>query len=578
MKESPYLIYDFADDSGKPNTKVFKAPVQILSTDKVNEVQGVFEEVEKALDQGYYVAGYVSYEAAPAFDRSLVAHTNSKWPLVWFGVFNGYESAPAVSGNHPFEVSSWKMRGDFNAYKHGMKRIKRGIELGDTYQVNYTTRMEADFAGDDYSFYRKLVRNQQSSYSAYLNMGERRILSASPELFFRINKNKITTKPMKGTAERGRFFQEDVNQKKHLTSSNKEKSENLMIVDLLRNDLGRIAVPGSVRVPCLFEVETYPTVHQMTSTVEAVLPESFVMFELFGALFPCGSITGAPKVRTMKYIKDLEDSSREAYCGAVGYMTPNHEAIFNVPIRTVMIDKTKGKATYGTGGGVTWDSTSEGEFEELKTKTRLLTEDRPRFELLETMKVQNGVIPLLPYHINRLMQSADYFEFPVERDKLLKECEKVVEENPAGLHKVRMLVGESGDCKIETKPIESHSPIVECSLATTPVDERNPFLFHKTTHRQVYNQHKRRGTDATLLWNSKGQLTEFTIANLVVKVNDEYYTPPVECGLLAGTFREKLLEGGVIEEKVIHKEELSQCKEIWMINGVRGWVEVNLTE
>ncbi|CDQ18656.1 aminodeoxychorismate synthase component I [Halobacillus karajensis] len=579
MTDSPFLLFEFADANGRIAPKTFKNPVEILKTDDIQEVKSIFHRVELRLNEGYYVAGYVSYEAAPAFDQALTVHHQPDWPLLWFGVFRDPEVGGENRANQPFHVSKWEIKGDFGTYQEGIKAIKTGIERGDTYQVNFTTRMEATFSGDDYALYKKLARNQKSSYSAYLNMGEHRLLSASPELFFRVDGNTVKTKPMKGTAGRGRFTKEDEKQRQHLLTSNKEQSENLMIVDLLRNDLGRIAVPGSVHVPKLFEVETYPTVHQMTSTVEGQLPESFTMYDLFQSLFPCGSITGAPKVRTMEYIRRLEESPREVYCGAIGYMTPGREAVFNVPIRTVMINQTEKKAIYGTGGGITWDSTSEGEFEELQTKAQLLTEDRPDFKLLETMKLERGSISRLESHLDRLMASAEYFSFQVTRSSLIEKCRQTASTYPEGRYKIRMLVEKNGEVDIEVSPMDTpvDQRVVGC-LALEPIDHNDPFLFHKTTYRSVYNQRQLANAEATLLWNQRGELTEFTVANLVVKLKGQYYTPPVNCGLLAGTYRGYLLRRGDIKEKILFKKDISRFEEIWMINAVRGWVRIDGVE
>lgn len=580
MRNSPYLLFEFKDDHQDSVPLVFQNPIHILSTDDTKEVETVFDQADAMLEQGYFVAGYVSYEAASAFDSALTVHDSPDWPLVWFGVFHPPEAQEQEEDGESgtYDVSSWEMKGDFESYQKGIKEVKVGIERGDTYQVNFTTRLKATFSGDDFALYKKLVRNQQSSYSAYLNMGERRILSASPELFFRIDGQTLKTKPMKGTAKRGRYSQEDEMQKQQLQVSDKERSENLMIVDLLRNDLGRIALPGTVRVPKLFEVETYPTVHQMTSTIEASLPENYTMFELFRALFPCGSITGAPKVRTMEYIQRLEDSPREVYCGAIGYMTPKKEAVFNVPIRTVMIDKQKSQAVYGSGGGVTWDSTSRGEFDELHTKARLLTEDRPPFKLLETMKLEGGEVLLLSYHLDRVLATADYFDYPVERKQLEEKVTHVTKENPEGLCKLRMLIDSNGDINVEVHSIGKPKTSMTGVLSEQAIDEENPFFYHKTTNRTIYQNHQMPDAETTLLWNSRGELTEFTIANLVVKVKGEYFTPPIDCGLLAGTLRQHLLDEGHISEKVLLKDELGVFDEVWMVNALRGWIKVEMME
>ncbi|MGP4076241.1 aminodeoxychorismate synthase component I [Halobacillus sp. K22] len=569
------LIFEFSDRYGNKTPKRFADPDRIISAETIEQVEQAFLEVNEALKQGFYAAGFVSYEAAPAFDPSFQVHSSPEWPLVWFGIFNEPVSSEASAELGSFQVSDWHMEGDYNQYKNGISQIKQAIKLGETYQVNYTTRLKADFSGDEYAFYRQLAAAQKSSYCAYINTGRHQLLSASPELFFRIDEGTIMTKPMKGTAARGRFPAEDEKLKADLHCSEKERSENLMIVDLLRNDLGRIALPGTVHVPELFEVETYPTVHQMTSTIKGQLADSFSMWEVFQALFPCGSITGAPKVRTMEYIKKLEPSPREVYCGAIGYMTPEKEAVFNVPIRTVMLDE--GTAAYGTGGGVTWESTSEGEYEEIHTKARLLTESAPEFRLLETMKMEDGMIFLLPYHLKRVKSSGDYFGFKVDQDLLLQSLSKISSFHQEGVYKVRMLVDQEGEPEIECKQLSESPAVLNAELADEPVDEQDPFLFHKTTHRKVYEKHQKENA-LVLLWNKQGELTEFTIANLVVKFNGEFFTPPISCGLLSGTYRKQLVEEGRLKEKVLRKEELEKYQEIWMINSVRGWVRIHLMD
>ncbi|WP_077624894.1 aminodeoxychorismate synthase component I [Sediminibacillus massiliensis] len=578
---NPYLLYEFTDGKKNNQPLLFTNPINILQADQLDEIPVIFEKVENALKAGYHVAGYISYEAAPAFDQHLSVQSAHKLPLLWLGVFEAPQQTKTENEDGNFSLSEWKMDGSIQQYKNGIQQIRQAIEDGNTYQVNYTARLCADFEGDDQAFYRQLTRNQQSNYSAYLNIGKYRILSASPELFFRVKQNNIQTKPMKGTAARGRTTAEDNVQKEYLRHSIKEQSENLMIVDLLRNDIGRIAKPGTVTVPKLFELETYPTVHQMTSTVEAELEDSISVFDWFRALFPCGSITGAPKRSTMDYISELEDSPREVYCGAIGYITPEREAVFNVPIRTVVIDTEERVATYGVGGGVTWDSTAEGEYQELLTKARLLTERRPAFKLLESLKLEDGIYPLLSLHLERLADSADYFGFRLEFVKIEKKLEKYAQANPTGNYKVRLLSADDGSIVLEGKEVKHLSGPVRCAIARKPVDQHDPFLFHKTTHRENYEKHLSGLTPdifSVLLWNEKYELTEFTIGNIVVEMQGRLYTPPLSSGLLAGTFRRQLLEKNEIKEKILYLHEIPQFDHVWLINGVRGWVEVNLEQ
>lgn len=576
----PHLLFDFTDENGGDRPLLFNDPLKILQTTDIEAVSTIFKQVETALDAGYYVAGYVSYESAPAFDPSFRVHPNAVLPLVWFGIFDKpKEIETKLSESNKFQVSNWTMASSFEHYQSSIDKIKQAIADGNTYQINYTTRLQASFHGDDKSFYQQLKRNQQSSYSAYLDIGLYHIISASPELFFQVNGEKIMAKPMKGTARRGRFTSEDQAMAAHLRESEKERAENLMIVDLLRNDIGKIAQSGTVRVPKLLEIETYPTVHQVTSTVEADLAADTTVFNWFQALFPCGSITGAPKRSTMEYIADLEQSPREVYCGAIGYITPQREAIFNVPIRTVTVNTKSNEATYGVGGGITWDSTVDGEYEEMAVKAQLLTESRPEFQLLESLKLENGRYQLETYHLARLEDSASYFDYHVNISNVKQTLHQFAAKRSNGTYKVRLLIGRSGDLTIEGDLIQPISEPIACTLARSPIDKQNPFLFHKTNHREIFHVHQREalpGTFSVLLWNKEDELTEFITGNIVVQSGDKFYTPPVKCGLLPGTFRQELLEKRVITERVLMKSELATFEAIWMVNSVRGWLRVEL--
>ncbi|WP_117168822.1 aminodeoxychorismate synthase component I [Paraliobacillus sediminis] len=575
---NPDLIFEFMDHTGNMQRTAFCDPIKIYQTNSLTEVTSIFNKVENAIDAGYYVAGYVSYEAAPAFEARFNVKSNSNLPLVWFGVYEAPSATEATPLLQDYTVSDWTFTSSEENYQDGIRDIKQAIARGDTYQVNYTSRLQATFTGDDFAFYKQLVENQQAPYSAYLNIGDYQILSASPELFFRVNNNTITTKPMKGTSKRGRYGKEDQQLIEQLTSSEKERAENLMIVDLLRNDIGKIAKKGTVHVPNLLDVESYPTVNQMTSTVTAELEEDTHLLDWFTALFPCGSITGAPKIKTMSYIAELEDTPREVYCGAIGFVTPEKEATFNVPIRTVIIDKKSQMATYGVGGGITWDSTVENEYQEMKTKAKMLTEQRPDFQLLESILLDNASYPLLSYHMARLLESARYFNFEINIEKIKQTLNQVKANHPSKKYKVRLLVSKTGEIFTEVQEVKEIIGNVTCTLAKSPIDEEDPFLFHKTTNRTQYKNHQvdEPTVFSTLLWNKQHELTEFIIGNVVVEKAGMYYTPPVDCGLLAGTYRAHLLDTGIIQEQVIKYADLGSADRIWFINSVRGWLPVTL--
>jgi para-aminobenzoate synthetase/4-amino-4-deoxychorismate lyase len=575
---APFLFFEFADGNGDIQPLQFKNPVQIISTYQVSDVTDCLEEVQRAVDRGFYAAGYLSYEAAPAFDPAFTVNTNAKMPLLWFGIFKKPAVEKPKESNGRFKVSSWEPLTDRAGYGQAIDRIKAAIENGDTYQVNYTMRLQADFEGESFAFYQQLSNAQASSYSAYLQIDGYDILSASPELFFRWDQGSILTRPMKGTIKRGLTLEQDRQNKQILKESQKDQAENVMIVDLLRNDVGAFAVPGSVKAVSLFDIESYPTVLQMTSTVAAKTPHDTSLLDIFTSLFPCGSITGAPKVSTMKTIAELEESPREVYCGAIGFITPKHEAVFNVPIRTVVVDLETGKATYGVGGGVTWDSSAEGEYNEVLAKAALLTAKRPVFDLLESLRLENGRYYLLNRHVERLLDSAEYFHFKLSRQELLESLDEFAEKNNSGIKKVRVLAKKDGSLSIMASPLTAILEEPEVTLAKTPMSSEDVFFYHKTTQRKGYAAHQSNRPEVfdVLLWNEKGELTEFTIGNAVFEIDGELWTPPISCGLLAGTMRAELLAEGKIREKVIMKKDLSKCTRIWLINSVRKWLPVRL--
>jgi para-aminobenzoate synthetase / 4-amino-4-deoxychorismate lyase len=469
--------------------------------------------------------------------------------------------------------------------------------------------MRALFNGDAYAFHHHLAARARADFCAFIDTGRFRVLSISPELFFRVRGREIVTRPMKGTVRRGLWLEEDEELAAWLARSEKNRAENIMIVDLLRNDLGRIAETGSVEVQQLCHVERYPTVFQMTSTVAARLRADATLEDTFAALFPCGSVTGAPKISTTRIIASLEDSPRNVYCGSVGLVTPKGEAIFNVAIRTILIDGETGEAEYGTGGGITWDSTAADEYAEALTKAALLRAETPEFELLETLRLERGEYFLLERHIRRLKDSARRLDFKVSIDDVRRALETHVREFPRDARRVRLLVSRDGAARIESSPLEDKMfvPTLEgmslseahevkpttftpesattcealpVALASVPVSRSELFLYHKTTRRETYESRRASVPEAfdVLLWNEDEELTEFTNGNLVVELDGRLFTPPRACGLLAGTMRAELLDGGTISERTITRADLERCTRLWFVNSVRGCVSVLLQD
>jgi len=552
----------------------FREPRRIISAHRIEEVMPALKVVEEtASKHGLYAAGFIAYEAAPAFDSALAVREDGSFPLVWFGIYGKPEqlSLPTTTASIQDLPRMWTPSVTREAYEHAISSIKNYIEAGDTYQVNFTLRLRSPFRGDPWSYFIELARAQDASYGAFVNAEGWCICSASPELFFQLDGDELVSRPMKGTAPRGLMLNDDLAQAEWLHHSEKNRAENVMIVDMVRNDMGRIARTGSVQVSSLYEVEKYPTVWQMTSTVRAKTEAG--LLEIMKALFPPASITGAPKRRTMQIIAELENTPRRVYTGSVGFMTPDCKAQFNVAIRTVLIDKATGQAEYGVGGGIVWDSVDRMELEECRTKARILTQRMPDFSLLETILWTPEVgYFLLPYHLARLTDSAAYFSFSADLDAICERLASLARTLSPTAHKVRLLVAKDGGITLQSEALADAAalPLHVC-LAPAPVDSANPFLYHKTTNRGVYEQALAAlpGCADVILWNEKGEITESCIANIVAELEGKLYTPPVRCGLLPGTYRAYLLEQGKVKERVIRKEDLSRSPHIYLVNSVR---------
>lgn len=574
--QSPFVLLDFARSGPGSRGLLFQNPRRVLVAEQLEDVGAVLDEVAHATAAGHHAVGFLAYEAAPAFDSALTVRERISLPLAWFGIFEGPEASLPLTGDNLVAPPEWSADTSVEAHAAAVGEIHDAIGRGEVYQVNHTMRLRAPFTGDSLALYQRMRAAQPSGYCAYLDIGRHCILSVSPELFFHRGGNTITTRPMKGTARRGRWLAEDDTAALALASSEKERAENVMIVDLLRNDLGRIARPGSVQVSSLFAVERHPTVLQMTSTIEAELGPGTTLRDIFTALFPCGSITGAPKVAAMQKIAALEPSPRGVYCGAIGHISPSGDATFNVAIRTGWVDRDTNTIEYGVGGGITWDSAASAEYDEIRAKSAIVTSATPSFELLETMRLAGDGYARRDRHLARLGESARYFGIPIEMQAIehaLDAHARAV--RPGDLpRRVRLLVTQDGTPRVEDRAlvpdVRGDAPR-SMALATSPVSSSDPFLFHKTTHRAVYDKHRAERPDAfdVLLWNEEGELTEFTIGNLVLRLDGIDWTPPRECGLLAGCYRAELLERGEIRERRLQVEDLERAEGVWLINSLR---------
>jgi para-aminobenzoate synthetase / 4-amino-4-deoxychorismate lyase len=553
---------------------LFQQPYQVLTAYTVADILPLLETVQQQVDQGLYAAGFLSYEASPAFDQSFRVQPSSNFPLAWFGLYRKPDRLTLdTTADDSFQLD-WTPSISHQHYQSIIHRIKHYIAQGLTYQVNISFRLRSPFSSDPWSYFLQLIQAQEGLYGAFINLDHWTICCASPELFFQWHDGHLLSRPMKGTAPRGLTWEGDRLMAKTLHQSSKNQAENLMIVDMIRNDMGRIADIGSVQVPRLFDVEQYPTLWQMTSPVTCTTKASVA--EILQALFPCASITGAPKASTMSIIAELEDSPRHIYTGTIGFITPNRTAQFNVAIRTVLIDKVTQTAEYGVGGGIVWDSVDTHEYDECCTKAQILTQKRPSFDLLESLLwTPTQQYFLLDLHVQRLQNSAHYFAFLVDIEDVHRQLEAIAPTLPSIPHKVRLRLSKQGTVYIDSAPLMPNNSPLQIRLATHPVNSANVFLYHKTTHRtvykQAYEQTKRShpNLDDVLLWNERGELTESCTANLVVEWDGQWYTPPISCGLLAGTFRTWLLQQGKLQERVLRVNDLQHCSRIFLINSVR---------
>lgn len=550
---------------------VFRDPVLILQSDSSESVSRTLVDVEQLTrDRGWHAVGFVTFEAAAAFGLPA-SERDPVWPLAWFALFepSGVTSSGPPVAEGAYRVGEVVPSLDRSTFARAFARIKRYLADGDSYQVNFTFPLTASFEGDVEAFFADLSGAQQGDVGAFIETADWVVASASPELFFEFQGAEVVMRPMKGTARRGPTLDTDRAAGAALAASAKDRAENVMVVDMVRNDLGRIAEVGTVSTPELFAVRRYPTVWQMTSEVRA---RSMAPLEsVFAALHPSASVTGAPKARALDIIRSLESGPRGIYTGAIGHVPPDGLARFNVAIRTAVIDRRAGKLTFGVGSGIVWDSDADAEYDECLLKGAILTRASEAFSLLETLRwTPNEGCYLVERHLERLARSAEYFDVPLDLEAVSRKL-AAVSGNAPGL-RVRVLVARDGAVRLETTTLGVNSGPLRVCLATSPIDTRNVSLYHKTTQRSVYERARAAvpDFDEVLLWNERGELTEATAFNVIVDVDGRRVTPPVACGLLAGTYRAELLAQGEIEEQVVLVEELASARGIWLVNSVQG--------
>ena len=553
----------------------FGVPRQTLVAHSAAQVRPLLEAVDALARQGFWCVGYLRYEAGAAFDPAFEMH-EADGPLAWFGVHDAPQAWPEPQA-HASATVPWHAALSRAAFDQGMADIHRAIAAGELYQINYTTALQGMLHGAPRDLFTALQRAQPGGYAAFIDTGDEQILSVSPELFFDWDGERILVRPMKGTAPRGATPEMDAALAAQLRASPKERAENVMIVDLIRNDLSRVAQPFSVNVPHLFRLQALPSVWQMTSDVEARTRPGTTLADVFAALFPCGSITGAPKVRAMHMIRALEPEPRGVYCGAVGVVRPGGAATFNVAIRTVTVQR--GAARCGIGSGITADATDEGEWQEWRHKRAFLDRASQPFELLETLALEDGVLRHAPEHLARLARAAAHFAYPWEAAQVDARLQQLADAHRHGLWRVRLQLDARGQVQAEAFALETTPTPVRLMLASTAFEEAgSEFVRFKTTRRAHYDAFAPRlpGVFDTLLWNRQGELTECTRGNVAVRLDGLWVTPPLHCGLLDGIGRAVYLREGRLLEAVVRVEDLSRATGLAFVNSLRGWLDAEL--
>jgi para-aminobenzoate synthetase / 4-amino-4-deoxychorismate lyase len=588
---------------------LFVKPLRIISCRESGSVEEKLREVNEAVNQGYFAAGFISYEAGYKFEDSLKDNNKYSFPLLWFGIYkrplvydhslsrfiiskeedkNFLRSFDSISAELPkrYKVKNIKPNLSERKYLKDIKEIKRRITRGDTYQVNFTFKHKFLFNGSVYQLYKDLREKQSVSYSALIKFGDFYILSFSPELFFRKTDSTIETRPMKGTLKRGRDLKGDRKNIKTLKNSVKDRSENVMIVDLLRNDLGRISQTGSVKTKELFKAEKYETLLQMISIIKGKLKKQISFSELITNIFPSGSVTGAPKIKTMQIIKRLEKEPRLIYTGSIGYISPDKKSVFNVAIRTLLINRKKKKGEMGIGSGVVYDSEPKSEYSECLLKAKFLTSRETGFQLIEAIlyRPKKGYF-LLGLHLKRLKSSSQYFNFcynEKEVRKKLAALKRHFKENTS--YRVRLLLSKEGTVDLTYNKLKEKTGkrALKAEFSNQMASSEDIFFYHKTTSRGLYDSQHRKARERRIFdlifRNEKDEITEGAISNIIIKKGKYFYTPPVECGLLKGVYRQYLLnkKDFPLREKILYKRDIIEADRIYMCNGIRGMQEVKV--
>ncbi|MGQ0456434.1 MAG: aminodeoxychorismate synthase component I [Hyphomicrobium sp.] len=568
---------------------LFEHPVRIVRADAAQDVEPALAELQAGLKSGLHAAGFFSYELGYVLEPKLAALLPPRRvaPLLWFGL---YTEPRQMTGA---EVQAWLTAEaigdaflgalahtwDSASYLERFEEVRNKICEGDIYQLNLTFKAKFNLQGSPLALYRDLRLKQRVAHGGLVDTGDLTILSASPELFIEQRGRMISTRPMKGTAPRAGTHDGDTDVRRALSSDVKSRAENLMIVDLMRNDLGRIAEVGSVSVTDLFTVETFKTLHQMTSGVRARLKDGVGLVDLLRAIFPPGSITGAPKIRAMELIRQLETEARGVYCGAIGRLSPDGDAMFNVSIRTAVIDR-KGGGEMGIGSGVVADSQGAKEYAECLLKMKFLTDPVRRFELIETMLYEpDRGVWLLDYHFERLASSAAYFGFAFDATSARRAIDEAIASRKDERLRVRLVLDEGGGMSVTTalQPATASDAVMRYVVSDTRLSSADLFLYHKTTRRDLYDGEWKHfsetlGADEVIYLNDRGELAEGSRTTIFIERNGKLETPELGSGLLPGTLRAVLIAEGRATEARLTMKDLNQADAVFLGNSVRGLV------
>lgn len=570
----------------KSYSYLFLKPKNEIIVNNQNELKKL-KLIDNLLNKGLNSYTLIKYEAGYLFEDQFKKYLRkSDKKLLQFYFFDGKNFKKIASNkieigdiNKNYQIKNFKLNTSKKKFLNDIRSIKKFIAAGDTYQVNYTVKGNFKLIGDPISLFKNLMFNQSAKYSAFINSGNDLIISLSPELFFLIEKNKIFAKPMKGTLHRGKNIHEDLLLKYSLSISKKDQAENIMIVDLLRNDIGKISQFGKVKTKNLFQIETYETLHQMTSTIQGTLRQKINFENIIKSLFPCGSITGAPKIRTMEIINHLESDKRGIYTGAAGILNKDKK-ILNVAIRTIKLNKKTGNGEMGLGSGIVWDSSPEAEHNETLLKSNFLLKPLPYFELFETMKVENGKIFLLDDHLERLENTANYFLFNFDKNKILKIIKNEIEKIDVNLiYRLRLKLNKWGQINIMIYEYPYSINYIKIILSEKIISSKNKFQYFKTTNRKLYDEellkYYKKGFSDVIFLNENNEIAEGAITNIFIVKDKTWFTPPLSSGILNGVYRKHLLQNNVnIKEEKIYLNDLLNCDQIILTNSLRGEVKV----